>query len=149
MVEFLDVIVDKFTFRVATDRWYNADGVWALPDGDGVRVGMSDYAQQSAGDVAFASVRAVGTRVGVGDDVADIETIKVNLGLASPVAGEIVATNAALGDTPDLINTDPYGAGWLVRLDVGDWEAARAGLLDAAQYLERVRQQAEEEARRA
>lgn len=147
MTEFLDVTVDKFTFRVATDRWYNAEGVWALPDDGGVRLGMSDYAQQSAGDVAFASVRSVGALVGVGDDVADIETVKVNLGLPSPVGGEIVATNDALNDTPELINSDPYGAGWLARLTVGDWAAARGSLLDAAQYRDLVQRQAEQEAR--
>lgn len=76
MTEFLEVTVDKFTFKVAADRFYTREGLWALPEeADRVRVGLSDFLQRS-GDIAFAEVKPVGTAVAVGDEVAAIETIR-------------------------------------------------------------------------
>ena len=68
MPEFLEVTVDKFTFKVATDRFYTREGVWALVEGNRVRIGLSDFLQQRSGDIAFAEVKPVGTAVAVGDE---------------------------------------------------------------------------------
>ena len=99
MPEYLETTVDKFIFRVATDRLYSTEGVWVLwvePEGNGrVRVGLTDYLQQLNGDVAFAHVKPVGTRLAAGDEFAEIETIKATLILYSPVEGEIVEVNPA------------------------------------------------------
>ena len=86
MPEFLETTVDKFIFKVATDRFYNGEGVWALPEGKLVRIGLSDFLQQRSGDVAFAEVNQRDT-ASFGDEAAVIETIKVNIALSSPVAG--------------------------------------------------------------
>ena len=75
MTEFLETTVDKFIFKVATDRFYNKEGVWAKAEGDLVRIGLSDFVQQRSGDVAFAEVKPEGTELSFGDEVADIETI--------------------------------------------------------------------------
>jgi glycine cleavage system H protein len=145
-MEFLELTVDKFTFRFATDRYYHPDGVWALPEEDNrVRIGLSDFAQQSNGDVAFAEVKPVGTTVAFGEEVASIETIKANVFVPTPVSGTVVEVNQALEVRPELINEDPYGEGWLAVIAASDWEADRARLLDAQAYLERVREIAEEE----
>ncbi|MGB9888046.1 MAG: glycine cleavage system protein H [Anaerolineae bacterium] len=146
MTEYLELTVDKFTFRFATDRYYHPEGVWALPEGNGrVRIGLSDFAQQSGGDVAFAEVKPVGTTVAFGDEVASIETMKTDLVVPAPVGGTVVEANPALEMTPEVINEDPYGEGWLAVIEAANWEADRAHLLDAAAYLERVREVAEEE----
>jgi glycine cleavage system H protein len=148
-MEFLELTVDKFTFRFATDRYYHPDGIWALPEDDNrVRIGLSDFAQQSNGDVAFAEVKPVGTTVAFGEEVASIETIKANVFVPTPVSGTVVEVNQALEVRPELINEDPYGEGWLAVIAASDWEADRARLLDAQAYLERVREIAEEEMRK-
>jgi glycine cleavage system H protein len=112
MPEFLEILVDKFTFKVATDRFYNHEGVWAKSEGGRVRIGLSDFLQQRSGDVAFAEVKPLGTAVAFGDEVAVIDTIKVNISLTSPVSGKVVEVNPAMGTAPEAINQDPYRAGW-------------------------------------
>ena len=114
MPEYLETTVDKFTFRVATDRLYTSDGVWVQPQGTTqVRVGLTDFVQQHGGDVAFAKVKPTGTSLEPGDELAELETMKVNVELPSPVTGTIVEINKALELKPELINQDPFGKGWL------------------------------------
>ncbi len=147
MPEYLEATVDKFTFRVATDRAYSSEGVWALAEGDSrVRIGLSDFLQQRSGDVAFAEVQPEGTALAAGDEVAVIETIKVNIGLSSPVSGTVVAVNPAMDMEPEVINADPYGEGWLAVIEASDWEADRASLLSPEQYFAIMKRDAEEEA---
>ena len=145
MPQYLEVTVDKFTFRVAADRWYTREGVWALPEADRVRVGLSDFLQQRSGDIAFAEIKPIGTTLAAGDEVAAIETIKVNVILGSPINGNVIEVNPALEAAPEAINQDPYGAGWLAVIAASDWETDRSRLLDAAAYFEVVKREAEEE----
>jgi len=145
MAEFLEVTVDKFTFKVATDRCYTREGVWALAEGNRVRIGLSDFLQQRSGDIAFAEVKPVGTTLATGEEVASIETIKVNVALSSPVSGNVIEVNPEMDTAPEAINQDPYGAGWLVVMAASDWAADRLQLLDAAAYFEVVKREAEEE----
>lgn len=146
MTEYLEYTLDKFTFRVATDRLYSRDGVWARADGDRVAVGVSDFVQQRNGDVAFAEVWDEGTAVSVGDEFANIETIKVDLELPCPISGTIAAVNEALELEAEVINQDPYGSGWIAVIEATDWVADRAGLMAPEAYLEHIRIQAQEEA---
>jgi len=148
MSEYLETSVDKFTFKVATDRFYNAEGVWAKEENGRVRIGLSDFIQQRSGDVAFAEIKPVGTALAVGDELAVIETIKVNITYTSPVNGKILEVNPAMSDAPEAINQDPYGAGWLAVMEVSDWEAQRAKLLDPQAYFKIMNGQAEEEAKK-
>ena len=148
MPDFLEVIVDKFTFKVATDRLYTRAGTWVLREADRVRIGLSDFLQQRSGDIAFAEVKPVGTELAIGDEVAAIETIKVNVALGSPVNGKIVEVNSNMELKPEAINQDPYGAGWLALMVASDWEADRAQLLDAQAYFVVIKAEAEEEAKK-
>ena len=148
MSDFLETTVDKFTFKVATDRFYNAEGVWAKEENGRVRIGLSDFVQQRSGDVAFAEIKPVGTALAVGEELAVIETIKVNITYASPVNGKIVEVNPAMNDAPEAINQDPYGAGWLAMMNVADWDAQRVKLLDPQSYFKIMKGQAEEEAKK-
>ena len=146
MPDYLEAAVDKFIFRVATDRLYSPAGVWALAEGDRIRVGMTDFLQQQSGDVAFAEVRPVGRAIAAGDEVAVIETIKANVEVISPVSGAVSDVNPALATTPEAINQDPYGQGWLAVIDASDWPKDRDALLDPQAYFELMKSQAEEEA---
>lgn len=152
MPEFLETTVDKFTFRVATDRLYSRDGLWVFwiqpESGSRVRVGLTDYLQLHSGDVAFVTVKPPGTKLGAGDDLADLETMKVNLALPSPVNGTVVAVNDALELNPELVNQSPYEKGWLAEIDATDWQAGRAALLDAKAYFDVMLSQVHEELKR-
>ena len=143
----LEIAVDKFTFRVATDRWYTADGMWILPtepsDGTQLRLGVTDFLQQRSGDIAFLTVRPPGTAFQAGEDVAEIETVKVNIALPAPVTGTVIAVNAALDSTPEIVNQDPYGEGWLALIAVANWDTTRAALLTPEAYFALMQQQAE------
>lgn len=144
--QFLETTVDKFIFRVRTSYLYTEFGVWvAMNEATGVaRLGLSDYAQQSSGDVAFVSLPEPGQNMVAGRELATIETIKVDLEVQAPFDGEVVAVNEALEDAPELINQDPYGRGWLIEVRPTQWPLA--SLLDAEQYLVIMTAQAEAEA---
>jgi glycine cleavage system H protein len=148
-MEYLETTVDKFIFRVATDRLYHCDGVWAFwleSQGNGrVRVGLTDYLQQRNGDVAFAHVKPVGTTLAAGDEIAELETVKANVSLFSPVSGTVVEVNPDLELSPEIINDAPYGKGWLAVVEAADWENERTKLLDPNAYLSLIRSQAEQE----
>jgi glycine cleavage system H protein len=139
MPEILETTVDKLRFTVPTDRRFSRDGVWVLPvpgaGGTRVRVGLSDYLQQHNGDVAFATVKRVGTRLRAGEELAEVETVKVNLSLPAPVSGTVAEVNAALELTPEVVNRDPYGEGWLAVIEATDLAAEGATLLDGPAYF--------------
>jgi len=149
MSEFLETTIDKFTFRVATDRLYSPEGLWVFwvePRGNNrVRIGVTDYLQQHSGDCAFATVKPVGTTLKAGDELVALETIKVNLALASPVSGTIVAVNEALDMSPEKVNQSPYEDGWLAEVQTSGWEAERATLLGPDAYLAVVQRLGQEE----
>jgi glycine cleavage system H protein len=100
-----------------------------------VRVGITDYAQQQLGDVVFVELTEVGTSVSAGDPVGEVESTKSVSEIFAPVDGEVSAVNSALDGQPELINSDPYGEGWILELSVADADALE-GLLDAAAYQE-------------
>jgi glycine cleavage system H protein len=148
MPDFLEITVDKFTFRVATDRFYSSEGVWVKEENGRVRIGLSDFVQQRSGDIAFAEVKPVGTTLTAGDEVANIETIKVTIAYTAPINGKIVEANPAMNDSPESINQDPYGAGWLALMEVANWGAERAKLLDPQAYFGIMKGQAQEETKK-
>lgn len=152
MPEFLETTADKFTFRVAIGRYYSPEGVWALwlePEEDGrVRVGLTDFLQQRSGDAAFLSVKPPGTRLQAGDELAELETVKVNQSVPSPVGGTVLEVNPALELTPEVVNADPYGEGWLAVIQAASWDADRARLLDDRAYLSAMQGQIVQEGQR-
>ncbi len=148
MTGFLSVTVGKFIFKVADDRLYSSEGIWAKQEQNLIRIGLSDFLQQRSGDVAFVEVKPAGTRLGFDEEAAAIETIKVNISLPSPVTGTVVHTNSQLEAAPELINQDPYLAGWLCEIQPADWEADRALLFSAEKYFEKIKREAEEENKR-
>lgn len=144
----LELRVDKFIFRFLEDRGYSDAGIWVKIEGRRARIGLSDFTQQRNGDMAFAEVREVGTTVRAGDEVAVVETIKVNLSIPSPVGGTVMEVNRDLETSPELINLDPYGKGWLAIVELEDADRERGRLKSAADYLEFARIQAEAEVAR-
>jgi glycine cleavage system H protein len=113
---------------IPDDLRYTKEHEWLRADGT---VGITDYAQDQLGDVVFVELPAVGRVLKQGEAFGVVESVKSVSDLYSPVDGTVVAVNEALAKAPELVNQDPYGAGWLVRLDVSGGSEA---LLDAAQY---------------
>lgn len=109
-----------------TDLRYTAEHEWVRTDGDVVRVGITSFAQEALGDVVYVSLPAVGATVTAGDTCGEVESTKSVSDLYAPIAGEVTAVNEALDGTPELVNTDPYGEGWMYELRPAD-----AGSVDA------------------
>ena len=98
-----------------------------------VRVGITDYAQEALGDVVYVSLPEVGTDVAAGATIGEVESTKSVSDVYAPVTGTVTARNEALDDQPELINADPYGAGWILEIDLAD-AGEVDGLLDSAAY---------------
>jgi glycine cleavage system H protein len=116
------------------DLRYTAEHEWVRTGDDGtVRIGITSFAQDSLGDVVYVSLPAVGDTVSAGDACGEVESTKSVSDLYAPLAGEVPAVNEALDATPELVNTDPYGQGWMYELRPSDASAVDA-LLDQAAY---------------
>jgi glycine cleavage system H protein len=137
--------VDKFMFEFPTDLRYSEAGLWVRQEDDLVRLGLSDFSQQRNGDIAFVTLVQTGSVLAAGDEIASIETVKVNISLPSPMKGTVVGINSILQDSPELMNQDPYGQGWMALLRVEEPERELKGLLNAEAYSSLARQQAESE----
>jgi glycine cleavage system H protein len=145
MPEYLETSVDKFVFRVAADRLYSHYGTWAVDEWGQVRLGTTDYIQQRNGDVAFAHVKPIGTAIAAGEEFAELETVKANVSLVSPISGNVIEVNPDLVFHPEIVNEDPYGNGWLAVIAPANWSVERARLLDPTAYQAIMRSQAEQE----
>lgn len=120
--------------KIPADRRYTKSHEWALRQNDDiVVVGISDHAQEALGDLVFVDPPAVGRKLAAEEACAVVESVKAASDVYSPLAGEVVEVNSALSDQPELLNEDPYDAGWVWKMKVAnpsDWNA----LLDAAAY---------------
>ncbi len=143
--EFMEATYDKFLFKVKSDYLYHPEESWAKEDGDLITVGVTDFFQKTAGDVAFIELPEIGTAVNRGDEVGVIETIKVTVSAISPVSGQIKEVNSGLGDSPQWVNNDPYGEGWLFKVVPKNWEADKKELMDAEVYFPRMEGKIKEE----
>ena len=103
-----------------TDLQYTEEHEWVLVDGDTVTIGITDYAAEKLGDVVYVDLPAAGTTITAGNVVGEIESTKSVGELFAPVDGEVVEANQAVVDAPELVNSDPFGEGWLIKVTVGD-----------------------------
>jgi glycine cleavage system H protein len=120
--------------EIPPDLRYTNDHEWVkVTQGNTVRVGITDFAQSSLGDIVFVSVHGMDSTVESGDTFGEVESTKSVSDLYAPVSGSVVARNEALDDQPELLNTDPYGAGWIAEIEVDDLSVLDS-LLDAEAY---------------
>lgn len=117
---------------------YTKDHEWARKEGDILVAGISDYAQDQLGDVVYVELPPVGERFENGEVFGTVESVKAVSEMFIPVAGEVVAINAALSDTPDVVNADPYGAGWMIHIKPSD-PAAFETLMTQEAYLDMLK----------
>ncbi|MBM6399693.1 glycine cleavage system protein GcvH [Phycicoccus sonneratiae] len=116
---------------------YTAEHEWVREEGDTVRIGITAFAQEALGDVVYVSLPGVGDTVAAGDTCGEVESTKSVSDLYAPIAGEVTAVNGALDATPELVNTDPYGEGWMYELRPAD-AGAVAALLDVDGYTSQL-----------
>lgn len=109
-----------------SDRMYSKDHEWVMVDGDVAVIGISHFAQDQLGEVVYVDLPGVGDVLSVGDSFGEIESVKSVSELFAPVSGEVVEINGALGDSPETVNSDPHGDGWMVKVRL-----ASASELDA------------------
>jgi glycine cleavage system H protein len=114
---------------------YTSEHEWIALSGPVASVGITDYAQQALGDVVYVSVPAPGTRVTAGEPCGEVESTKSVSDIFAPVDGEVTEVNGDLEDDPALVNSDPYGAGWLMRIRADDPDDT-SGLLTAEEYAD-------------
>jgi glycine cleavage system H protein len=114
---------------------YTAEHEWVALDGTIASIGITDHAQRALGDVVYVSLPAVGARVSAGEPCGEVESTKSVSDIYSPVDGEVAEINAEIDDDPGLVNTDPYGAGWLFRVRMASGSLPD-GMLSADDYTE-------------
>ena len=119
------------------DLKYTAEHEWVRVDGDSVVVGITQYAQDQLGDIVYVSLPEPGDTISPGASIGELESTKSVSDLFAPVSGVVTERNEQLDQTPELVNSDPYGEGWLIKVRIDD-PAAVAGLLDAASYRDSI-----------
>lgn len=120
---------------VPADLRYTKDHEWVRIDGDQATIGVTDFAASQLGDVVFVDLPAVGRALDQHGTFGVVESVKAVSDLFAPIGGQVAEVNAALADQPELVNSDPFGAGWMIKISVAD-PGQVAGLLDAAAYEE-------------
>lgn len=120
-------------WKTPDDVRYAESDEWVKIEGDDVTVGLTDYAQDQLSDVVYVELPEVGDTLAKGDSYGVVESVKAASDMYMPLGGEITAVNEALEDTPELVNEDPYGKGWMIRFKASDPSEAD-GLLDAKAY---------------
>jgi glycine cleavage system H protein len=123
--------------KIPDDLMYSKDHEWVRLIGLVARVGITDYAQDALGDVVFVQLPNAGQSVDAGSSCSEVESTKSVSDIYVPVSGKIIAVNQVLSESPGLINSDPYGDGWIMEIEVTD-TASVAGLMDASSYKQLI-----------
>ena len=123
--------------KILEDRLYSKDHEWVLVSGSTARVGITDYAQDALGDVVFVKLPNVGEKFSVGSACCEVESTKSVSDIYVPIEGSISLTNAKLSEAPGLINSDPYGEGWIFELSL-ESSVSMKNLIDADQYRQLI-----------
>jgi glycine cleavage system H protein len=144
-MEHLQMKVDKYTFTVPKGLFYNENDFWARIDGKIATVGITSYLQNHLSDIIFVSLPQIGTKIEQFGEAGSFESVKAALDVISPVSGSIVEVNDELVNSPDLANSDPYGKGWFVKIELTDFESDRENLIDAEGYFEVMKKKVEKE----
>ncbi len=148
MGDFLETTFEKFIFKVKVGYLYSKEEFWANFQDGAATVGLTDFLQKAKGDVAFLETVEPGTKVKQGQEIGKIETIKATLSIITPVSGKVAEVNPEMDASPYLINHDPYGAGWIYRIELSDSEGDKAQLMDAKKYFEAMKNKIAREAKK-
>lgn len=143
--KFMEATYDKFIFRASVDCLYHPEECWVREDGDLLLVGVTDFQQKVGGDIAFVETLEPREQIKQGESAGTLETIKTTLTVIAPVSGETVEVNGQLEDDPQLINTDPFGEGWIYKIKPSNWGSEKPGLMDAKTYFPKMEEKIRKE----
>jgi len=144
-MEYLELKVDKWTFTVPKGFFYNENDFWARIDGKIATVGITSYLQSKLSDIIFVSLPQVGTKIEQFGEAGSFESVKAALDVISPVSGSVVKVNDELVNSPDMANSDPYGKGWFLKIELSDFESDKENLIDTEGYFEVMKKKVEKE----
>ena len=144
-MDYKEYVYDKFIFKVKNGIYYQKDGCWVEVVGNIATIGVSDFFQTLNGDVASVSLYGVGVNIKQDETFGDVETMKVSIELISPVTGKITEHNNKTADMPELVNSDPYGDGWLLKAEVKNFESDKLNLMDSGKYFDYMKARVDEE----
>jgi len=147
-MKFKEYVYDKFIFKVKDGIYYHKDGCWVEKLNGKAKIGVTDFFQTLNGDIASVNLFAPGTDVKQGGELGDIETMKVSFSITSPVSGKIIEHNKELEISPELINLDPFGKGWLAVIELSNFEKDKLNLMDSKSYYDFMKIKVEEEGQR-
>jgi glycine cleavage system H protein len=139
--EFFELVVDKFKLRVPKGYWYAGYDTWALVEGKTAKVGITDFLQTKLGDILFFDPARV-QQIEQDDILGTLESIKATIELTMPVSGKLIEFNPKLQEHSELLSEDPYGEGWIAKVELSDWEADKAMLLPPEKYFEVMQEKA-------
>jgi len=126
---------------IPTELRYASSHEWVRPEGDGTfTIGITEHAQELLGDMVFVELPDVGDEIAAGDEVAVVESVKAASDVYAPIGGEVLAINEDLEDSPELVNSDAFGDGWLFKIKADDVSELE-GLLDAEAYAENIEEE--------
>lgn len=137
---------DKFTFRIPMDDnlYFTENDTWVYVQDDIATIGVSDYVQQSLGDIMFFEPPKIGTEIYQFDEIGNIESTKISLGIISPVAGKVIGVNDKLVDYPEYINQNPYEEGWMIKIKMDDFEEDKELLIKDKEYYKFLKRKVDE-----
>lgn len=136
MTDYLQTVFDKFELRVRRGYYYTQEGIWSSVERTRARIGVTDYAQRTGGDVAFVELAKEGSKVERQEQIGTLETAKATISLLCPFSGTVEQVNAVVSEKPELVNSDPYGEGWLLVLAPQHLEDDLKTLMSAEDYFE-------------
>ncbi len=137
---------DKFTFRIPMDDniYFTENDIWAYIEGDIATIGVSDYVQQSLGDIMFFEPPKIGAQIYQFDEIGSIESTKISLEIVSPVGGKVIGVNDNLQDSPEYINNNPYEEGWMVKIKLDDFEEDKELIISHKEYYKFLKRKVDE-----
>lgn len=125
------------TMNIPDNLLYTPDHEWVLVNGNEATIGITDFAQKELGDIVYVEIETLGEKLNAEDSFGTVEAVKAVSDLFMPVSGEVTAVNGDLADTPEIVNEDPYGDGWMIKVAISD-ATELSKLLTPSQYRERV-----------
>jgi len=132
-------------YEIPEDLYYSKDHEWARIEDDLAVVGITDYAQKSLHEIVYVELPSEGMELKQMDSFGTVESVKAVSEIFSPVSGEVVQVNQALEESPELVNKDPYGEGWIIKIRLNDLEGDLKNLMDAKQYADYLKKLESEE----
>ncbi|MFB0559767.1 MAG: glycine cleavage system protein GcvH [Candidatus Lokiarchaeia archaeon] len=148
MNEVIKIAAGKFFVKIPVGLFYSEHDTW-VKRGSEVVIGITDFFQLTLGDVLFITLPEEGSEIVTVEEIGEIESIKAVLEICSPVNGKVLKVNPKLEENPEFLNNDPYGEGWLLRVEPSDLEADLSKLMNAEQYAKLVENKVKEEQERA